>query len=264
MKKILIFLFLFLFSLNFISSQPPLTVVSEFPEGYLIIESDYHILKQNQPYVYNFFVQNKSNGALISNTTVTCTFFMAQNNGTVIFSDTAKYYSSGYFDVVINGSNFNQTGYYSYGLKCLNEGFGGSLAGTFEVTPSGIEPSTPQGIVALVIMFSIIFFMFFFGLMGFKFMDYENLYGVSLFFVLFSIILAIFGMYLGLTYSNEYLFSTSSEPYSKLFIGTLIAMSALMLLGLLGIILKTVAELKERKSFINYGAGYNPRTKKYD
>ena len=160
--------------------------------------------------------------------------------------------------------NTNDTGTYKV------NGFGDDLgvdqewAYYFDITPSGNMATTSQGIISIVVIISVLFVMLFFGFLGFKLMDYEKLYGVALFFILLSLLLSVFSMYLGFTYSRDFMFSASTEPYLKLFTTTIYALVGMSFLGLLIIIINTLKELKERKSLQDYGPGYNSKTKTYD
>lgn len=134
MKKnlYLIFGIMFLISLNFVSSVPPVTTVQEFPEGYTIVENPHLYLVQNQDYQYNFFVYNSSTGILLDNSSLTCNFFLANKTGEIIFNGNPKYFSDGHWGIDILGGNFSYTGTHPYGLSC-QDGFGGALAGDFEI-----------------------------------------------------------------------------------------------------------------------------------
>jgi len=134
----------------------------------------------------------------------------------------------------------------------------------FEVTPSGMTQSTSQGIMSIVIMISIIFVTFFFGILSFKLMDYPKIYPIAMFFLVLSIIIAMFGMYLGFTYSRDYLYSASSDPYGKLFIGVLISLTGIAFIVMLGLIIAGVKEISEAGQRKKYGDNYNAKTKQYE
>jgi hypothetical protein len=133
-------------------SQPPVTTVQYFPDGYTTIGSQQEYLKQGQDYQYNFFVENASDGALITNETINCTFYMADSTGEVkIFSD-VPYFPDGHWGIDIDGANFSDVGIYCYGVRCSN-GFGGHTTGCWEVTYDGKDlPGTN-----LIIVYSIMF-----------------------------------------------------------------------------------------------------------
>jgi len=159
MKKLLVVLFLGIFLMSFMFAQPPFTQVQQFPQGYIIVESQHEYLKQNQDYQYNFFVYNSSNGVLMDDTHMNCTFFLADSSGEVIFSSEVDYFPDGHWGIDIEGANFSEIGYYPYGVSCQDK-FGGALAGIFEVTSSG-KNNTVYKVLAYIILllffFSVIF-----------------------------------------------------------------------------------------------------------
>jgi hypothetical protein len=135
----------------------------------------------------------------------------------------------------------------------------------FEVTPTGTNTTQAQGWIAVGLLLSIILISFFFSFLSFKLSDYNNLYPVALFFLLLSIITIVFGLYLGVIYSQDYLYTSHTiEPHSQLFVGVLYGLTGIMFICLLFFVLKALAEIRERKSMQKYGAGYNIKTKTYE
>jgi len=133
----------------------------------------------------------------------------------------------------------------------------------FEITPSGVSLTVAQGGISIGILISIVVLMFFFGFLSFKFLENDKTFPIGLFFLVLSIIIAVYGLYLGVTYSTDYLYSNTSDVQSKVFIGVLFGLIGITFLGLLFLVLATLAEFKERKSLINYGGDYNSKTKMY-
>jgi hypothetical protein len=158
----------------------------------------------------------------------------------------------------------NQTGNYIVTTCGDVDGTDTCVDYDFEVTPSGMIQSTSQGIMSIVIIISIIFVTFFFGALSFKLMDYDKLYPIAIFFLVLSIIIAVFGMYLGFTYSRDYLYAASTAPYGKLFVGVLISLSGVAFIMLLFLIISGVKEISEAGKRRQYGENYNTRTKSYE
>jgi len=127
------FIFLFLFS--FTSAVPPVTQIQEFSEGFVIEPSPTIYIEQNQDYTINFFLYNISNGVVIDNKSVSCEFYLADNQGTLIHSSNVDYTT--YWNKNIAGGNFSELGHYPYGIHCNSSSLGGSYIEYFEVTPSG-------------------------------------------------------------------------------------------------------------------------------
>lgn len=155
-------IFLFILLIRIVSAIPPVTTVQNFPEGYVIIESEKDYIKLNTPYTYNFFVYNSTNGILMNNDTIYCTFYLANRTGHILFVQNTTY-NSGYWYVKISSSNFTTNGVYPYGVSC-HDTQGGAISGLLEVTTNGKEP--PSGIV--IVIFTLVFILiFYFGLFYF-------------------------------------------------------------------------------------------------
>lgn len=151
-------IFLFIIIPN-VSSAPPVTTVQQFAEGYSLVENPHKYLKLNEDYQYNFFVYNMSTGLLVDNSTLNCSFFLANNTGNLIFFTDANYIEDGYWQVEILGSNFSESGGYPYGVSC-QDGRGGALAGILEVTESGVEITEARSILIIGLLGLLVFFLF--------------------------------------------------------------------------------------------------------
>lgn len=142
-KKLVLFLAIVFLLIPFISSAPPVTTVSQFPDGYLIIEAQQPTLKINENHTYYFFLYNASNGIRIDNSTVNCSFYLANDEGDLLIEGEPAYQPNGYWYREIDGELYlNETGFYSYGVNCQND-FGGALAGNLIVTTNGEELTIP-------------------------------------------------------------------------------------------------------------------------
>lgn len=163
--KVFIFLFT-LILIPLVNAVPPVTTTSNFPEGYSLIEEQQEALKLNQDYVYYFFVSNSTTGQPLTNTSVNCSFFIANSTSDlIVIVPRVTYNSSGFWEVPILGSNFSHIGEFPYGLSCFNEAFGGSLSGTFFITYTGQEFSEAQAILSgflLIILVGLIISLVFF------------------------------------------------------------------------------------------------------
>ena len=146
MGKKLIILLLSVLLICFVSSKPPVTSVQQFTEGFIIEHPPQDYIKQGEDYTLNFFLKNISNGVTIDNSSVTCSFFMQNELGTVILSSNVSY-NGNYWELLIGGGNFPEPGIYSYGIDCEGGGLGGAEAKAFEVNSIGKELTTPQSIL---------------------------------------------------------------------------------------------------------------------
>ena len=114
----------------------------------------------------NFFVYNSTSGATIDNSTINCTFYMADDKGEVINSGRVNYNPNDYWDYLILGGNFSELGIYSYGINCANgeNTLGGTYVNYFEVTPSG-QGGTANMVffIFIIILLYTLTFIGFFG-----------------------------------------------------------------------------------------------------
>lgn len=154
MKKLLLFLMLFILIIPIAIAQPPVTITQQFTEGYIIEATTQEYVKQNTAHIFNFFVYNISNGVQITNTSSSCVFYMANTTGGVLINAPAKYI--GYWNVNIAGSNFSEIGIKPYGVKCNDTNLGGAVVSDFIVTPSGKNPSQSNNSIPLVIAIGIV------------------------------------------------------------------------------------------------------------
>jgi hypothetical protein len=120
-----------------------------FEQGWTIVDNPQRILEQNQNYQVNFFVYNTSNGALIDETIVNCSYFLADNNGNLIFSGEVDFID-GFWQLDLLGGNFSRIGEYSYSIRCKNGNLGGALSSAYEVRSSGIFGVKPSFLPYLV------------------------------------------------------------------------------------------------------------------
>jgi len=166
MRKIIISLFIFFslaISLNLVAGKSTNLNSFDFSSGYIIIESPQENLKQLTDYQYNFFLYNDSDGILLDNSSIYCTFYLANKTGGVILFQNATYFSDDHWGIDINKNNFSDLGAYAYGVSCQNVNFGGALSGFFDVTREGNAPITEaQGIIIGISIFSIMLIGLFF------------------------------------------------------------------------------------------------------
>ena len=166
LNKNFLFIFCMIFLITIISSAPPVTTVQEFAEGFVIVETPHDYLRLNKDYQYNFFVYNNSNGILIDNSSMNCTFFLSNISGEVILKQESDYFSDGHWGNEIGGGNFSDAGEFAYGVSCQDD-LGGALSGMFVVTESGIELTKERSIliiglmIILFLLLSIILYLLF-------------------------------------------------------------------------------------------------------
>jgi len=172
-SKYLFIFVLFIFStLNFVYAVPPVTTVSQFTEGYKIVESQQQYLKLEQDFQYNLFVYNYSSGILLDNSTIMCRFYLSNSSGEIIYNSNMTFYADKHWGVEIDGNNFSQVGIYPYGVSC-QDGYGGALSGDWEVTIDGNEANIERLISNIILFLSICCIMFIIGYKN-KRTDYDS------------------------------------------------------------------------------------------
>lgn len=133
------------FMLQSVNSAPPFSII-EFDDGYILVPSELEYLQQNKDHQFNFFIYNKTDGTLQDNSTINCSFYLANSSGNVLIFLDVPYFDDGHWGINILGGNFSSIGNYAYGLKC-EDGLGGAVTGTWKITPTGFETSTAQGLI---------------------------------------------------------------------------------------------------------------------
>lgn len=174
-KKIImsgIFLLLIVFSLSFINSAPPVTQVKNFPDGYTIVEAQQPTLETGKNHTYYFFLYNYSSGKIIDNSSVNCSFYLADEFGNLILKRQVEYVGD-YWEREISGENLSKAGFYSYGINCQND-YGGALAGNFQVLEDGTEITEAKSTLIISLLGVLVLFLFgsLYGL--FKVEDYRG------------------------------------------------------------------------------------------
>lgn len=185
-------------------------------------------------------------------------------NSSIIYENIPMEKDGTSYNYTLNSTYTNAVGQYKYCYDCGNseENIVGCI--TLDINHAGVIPTTAQSGLSIAIIVSILFIMIFFGILGFKLTDNKQFFAIGIFFIIISIIIAVYGLYLGLIYSQDYLYSSTSKPQSALFIGILYGLIGMMFISLLILIIMTIKEIKERKSLLNYGEGWNPKTKTYE
>jgi len=144
LSKLLIFSFIFLISISFVSAAKINS--QQFVEGYVIRIPQDNTLKVGQDYAFEFHIHNISDGTPIT-TNLNCSFHLYDYTGEHIYegwqAEVSHHFDYG-FDV--NGGNFTTPGEYWYNILCFSpvgqkEGarFGGYNSEIIYVTPTGIN-----------------------------------------------------------------------------------------------------------------------------
>lgn len=144
-KKIYpIFFLMLLVSLTFVSAQPPVTTVQQFPEGFILAEQQIHTFKLGEPLRYGFILENSTDGRTTDNSTIEfCRMITSNSQGLNTQVSNISYITEYHlWGLGLNESevlrHFPEIGYYNYLISC-QDSVGGSLTGIFEITESGLS-----------------------------------------------------------------------------------------------------------------------------
>ncbi len=160
---------------------------------------------------------------------------------------------------------FNLLGTHSYKTSCVEGTQNGTDVGTILITPSGRTFTESQGIGAVGILIGVLLLSFIFLMIGFKLEENIRTMPIGFFFVIFALILGVYSLHLGYSYTADILqyesmISVSSRVYTTILfslIGLAIISSALMLIAFI----KELSNFNKTKKF---GVGFNPLTNTYD
>ncbi len=187
-------------------------------------------------------------------------------NGSNILTDVAATQSGSRFYTVLGGGNttIGGNGIYRYCYDCGNAVERATGCIDFEITPTGQDIDSSQGITSIGLIISVLAAGFLFLLLGFKFAD-STWFPISLMFIALSILLTVYSLHLGYIYTESILFPLSVQGgQSAIFIGILWSMVALILIGFVFFMMKVIKTALNQKAIRDYGEGYNPKTKMYD
>jgi hypothetical protein len=197
MKKVWFPLILLTLLLTLVNAQPQTTIYS-FPEGFTIVDTPQTYLKLGESYSYSFFVYNQSTGKTMTNETINCTYFLANQSGQLIFSQNVHF--SQYWNVNIPSSNFLTTGTYAYGVSCTDGNLGGAKSSYFEVNRLGKQITVGNSLSSLSFLIIMIVMMVSFGILGSKLLSNEYFWILGIFFLFLSFLFLIYNTWLGYQY----------------------------------------------------------------
>ena len=158
MKKLFIVFALSIMLLGLVSAVAPVTSIQAFPTGLTIVNSPQIYIKQNTDFEVNFIVHNSTTGYHIDNSSVNCTFFLENSQGTLIAVENVSYNDLGYWNLTLLSGNFSDIGQHNYAIDCHDGVSGGETTGTFFVNSIGkklhdSEAYLTLGCIAIIMLF---------------------------------------------------------------------------------------------------------------
>jgi hypothetical protein len=153
-------------SISLISSKVP-SVITTNDYGLRISYPNSGFLKQNTDLSVRFWAYNITNGKILTNTTINCTYNLLNVSGFNIWTINSPQIKFGIpsnplacqncFNLDIKGGNFTYIGYYNYQIRCQGLTIGGYTSGDYIVTGTGLDLTEGRSIL----YFSILFFLLF-------------------------------------------------------------------------------------------------------
>jgi len=142
LKKVLIFFFIFLLSIGFVSGDKVVTEIGMFDEGFDIKFPPFNTFEQGQDVELSFHVFNQTNGNPMVEG-ISCDFHLYNNSGTHLSEQTDLTVSHNYdYEFKIKGGNFTKLGDYGYLVSCNNSVSGGFVGHSLQITKSGTDEET--------------------------------------------------------------------------------------------------------------------------
>jgi hypothetical protein len=232
------FIFLFLFSFLFLI---PLANAGSFGYNYL---NNLGTFKQNEAVEFR---QVCSDATYITITSI------SYPNSTIAVSNISMT-NTGYGEFNYTFDLTSQLG--RYDVRGISDGCEGTFATYFEITPSGINLKPENANLMLALLIVTMLLTFFFATLAYKFLEKDNLMPIGIFFLLLSFIFVAYVLYLGVSFSSDYLTPSISGPQVKIFNSVLYSLVGIAFLGMLFFTVKVLKEIKERKSLQNNSDGY--------
>ena len=196
----------------------------------------------------------------LCSSSVNCNITILYPNGSTLVAEQPMSFNANYFNYTTE--TLVVKGEYNSIVACDSGATNGYKSFAFYVTNYPvIQGSSNQGIVAIGILASILLISVIFMGVGFKFSGQP----ISLFFILMSFIFILITVMMGYNYASDILVSDSASGFQFMLYRVLFwGLFAVALITLTFLTMKTIGEIRERKSLIDYGEGYNSRTGNYE
>lgn len=164
-KEVLCIIVLFLILMPFVSAISEVFVQTQ-DDAILIEYPKIFVLKQNNDFHVRFHAFNKTDGKLLTNETINCTFNLYNSFGEGILRIANLNFGvpegaqdcQHCFGTHIDGGNFSTTGSYSYLIRCDNVAIGGAVSVGIEVTPTGMILTESDSMIYIFLTLGSLFF----------------------------------------------------------------------------------------------------------
>lgn len=163
-----LFCLILLMSVGLISSKIP-SVITTNDYGLRISYPNSGFLKQNTDLSIRFWVYNITDGKLLTNTTINCTYNLLNVSGTNKWRIASPQIKFGIpsnpsacqncFNLDIIKGNFSYVGYYTYQIRCQGQTIGGYTSGDYILTGTGLDLTEGRAIIYLSMILFLLFFL---------------------------------------------------------------------------------------------------------
>ncbi len=185
-----------------------------------------------------------------------------QNNSYKVNNQSMSNAGNGDFTLAVNFTTLEPL---TYKVFCKQGVENGTETGNILITPTGRTFTEGQGTTAVGIMFGVLAVSFLFLIIGVSLEKNPKTMALGFFFVIFSIIFAIYSLHLGYVYTNDILQYESLVPVaSGVYTITLYSLGGLTLLSSALMLIAFIKELGTISKEKKFGDGFNPITNTYD
>lgn len=144
MKKIILILCIAVFLISIVSAAKPLTSIP-LSQGLQISYISPYYIQQNTNLSIRFWVYNLTDGGLLTNKTVNCTYNLLNDTGRnvlkfespassgIAFGNLGPGACTNCYNLEISAKNFSSIGYYSWQIRCQGINIGGYINGDYLV-----------------------------------------------------------------------------------------------------------------------------------
>lgn len=126
---------------SFVSAVKPITDISlDFDTGLVIFSPTQSQIEVYEDHIFNWQVFNKSNGLILTNESVNCSFGLLDMKGNSILTHQNPTYTNNAFRFKVTSGNFTE-GYHNIAIKCVatDGSIGGQKARSIYFTEGGLN-----------------------------------------------------------------------------------------------------------------------------
>lgn len=264
-NKVILAALVLILIMPMISAAPPfLTQLGTATEGYQVETPQFEAVKVNETFYLHAHVFNATNGVLIPPTAASCIVHLYNSVGTHIYQAGLTADDNGIdFTREIDAGNFSDIGKHWFIIQCNSSVAGGFIGKSYYVTESGYLLDEAEGGLFGSYLWVLVVITFIFFYFGFKMLENNSTFFIGLALILFGTLMII---YLLLSVNTLLLDFILVRSYSNLnltlFKAATWILFIIIFLSLVGLFVKTIKEIRERKSVLKYGDYSNEKDNK--